>query len=150
MPIYRIGYSTYEESHYVETEHDEEFTHEQLRGFVFDALLAAAISEYEESKRWYHETEGQEDRKFDYISVGSLMENPEFDKCLCEKHGFRKMEYQERFTMFGWSSPFGDREGWGGETDDDEKEMLKNLKTEFHKYVEENSCCADDNNDEGE
>lgn len=83
---YKIGYGTYEESEYTELEHEHYFPEE---------LLTEMITKYiEELIPGVHDYQGAHEHVI---------------KRLIEKDGFKRVEYDVEWSVFGWGSLFETR-----------------------------------------
>lgn len=101
MYKYKIGYSTWEESSYVELEHVEKFSHDQMTMMIAEAV-----------KELFDEITGKNDEKDDigkqYYHVFSTKFQNFWDgdknivDWLVSKKGFSKIEYELAWWVDGW------------------------------------------------
>ncbi len=85
--VYRVGYSTYEESLYYVLYHKEKYTKEQLHKIVKEASKRVILS--------------SPCRLKDY-TIQNVFESDLFIEIL-ESFGFKQVDYQNVMTYFGWS-----------------------------------------------
>lgn len=102
---YKIGYYTYEESEYVELEHEELFSDEEISQMIGDAV----ISEISKAEKEHH--------GYNYLHEGVI------DYLIKEK-GFTRIEYHRFWEIFGWASLFMEGE-WEEMKDDDHLNYLQ-------------------------
>lgn len=118
MYRYKIGFTSYEESNFVELENVNKFTYEELRDIVARATVEVVkqLKSLPLEKQNYVYTHNFEDifrshycRDIEEISLSSI---------LISKFGFKRIEYEQTFSVFGWPSIFhkGD---WRGQRDED-------------------------------
>jgi hypothetical protein len=97
MYIYELGYGSYEDSEYTQLSHEEEFTQEEfeekIQASIKDALIRWIDKEEDGVIYRMHEANPHIgfDRLHTYVS-----------EILCEKFGFAKLEFQAKFSLFGW------------------------------------------------
>jgi hypothetical protein len=102
--VYDIGYSSYEESSYVQLTHTKKFTEAQLRRAVIKAIITVL--------KWIDEKKPKE------IYLGC--HGPGFDDldkfviAELEKVGFKRIKFQAEFSIFGWPS-LTDNSHWEGQ-----------------------------------
>jgi len=109
MYKYKIGYTSYEESSFAELEHEKQFTREEIRDMVAEATvdnikkLKAMPNEYTHS--------------FKTIFSGDYENNTLADS-LISLFGFKRIEYEQHFSVFGWPSIFY-KNDWANDRDED-------------------------------
>ena len=138
MPVYQIGYGTCEESEFWEFEHDDVLTKDDLRQIVEDCLLevmdmeAGKFGEGGFHKGLYVGDDGP--------TFQSLMGEPAF-MCLLKDRGFRQIQYEESFSLFGWASAIkpGDWDSHTGDVTGDMQVSLKARTETAGIYVEKHS-----------
>jgi len=108
---YKIGYSTYEESHYIELEHEQKFTHDELTKIIAEAAVAV-VKTMVNDKDYVH--------SFQDVFSRCYMDNKKADieGYLIKEKGFKLIEYAENWYTFGWASIFH-KEDWKDNRDDD-------------------------------
>lgn len=99
MKIYKIGYSTMEESNYSELQHEDTFTKDQITEMIAEGIIDLLKKD---KKLYIH--------NFQSIMGGVLT-------YLIEEKGFKKIEYDLIWNTFGWPSLF-DNEDWKSERDE--------------------------------
>ena len=113
---YKIGYSSYEDSHYVELSHETEYSKEQLQSLVFEAV-----------KYFFNNLKEEDHYKYDKpynINFSDIIDK--IRDILINQFGFKKIEYNSHFDIFGWPKILveNDWEGQTGETLDKMREFL--------------------------
>jgi hypothetical protein len=107
MPLYRVGYSSYEECPQAILFSHKEYTQEEFRVLVLDETVAAVkarkVRKEDEGSSYLH---GFQDVYFDVAQA------------LVAKHGFVMAEFKGEFWAFGWASMF-DKSDWKDQRDDD-------------------------------
>ena len=86
---YKIGYSSYEESGYVELIHAHSFTRQQITEMIAEAILDILKNRTEDD--YYHS----------YQCFHSKVA-----KWLTENKGFKRIKYDQTWDVFGWGSVF--------------------------------------------
>jgi len=111
MYFYKIGYTSYEESDYVELQHELCFTKEQITDMLADAIVALwedvfkdkdiGDIEYPTKMQLYYFFD-----TYNEHNIGSW---------LIKNKGFLPVVYQEIFSLWGWFA-FNKPETWTEET----------------------------------
>ena len=123
--IYEIGYGSYEESEYWQYSHKEKLTDKQLRQHVQDAIfhvLESSVGNYDEQgfhKDHFHVSEGGP-------SFQEILTSTKFHDYL-KAQGFIRVEYTQRFGIFGWAASL-DPKDWDGTTDSARVKFCEELK----------------------
>jgi len=92
---YKIGYHSHEESDYVELQHEKKFSDNELTEMIAEATVEII------KKRTGNYTHNFQD----IFGDSSLIQY------LIEKFGFKLIEYELRWSAFGWASIF-DKTNW--------------------------------------
>lgn len=95
MYNYKIGYGSYEDSYYVELQHEECFTQEQLTEMIAEAAV----------ELWDHLYELNSEGGLCRMTVARFfIQDDKYNirDWLVEHKGFTFMDYQERWSIFGW------------------------------------------------
>ncbi len=101
---YKIGYYSHEESDYVELQHEKKFSDDELTEMIADATV-------ETIKKM--KITGDETHSFqDIFNYG----NDNLVQYLIEKFGFKTIEYELNWSVFGWASLF-DKTDWKWDRD---------------------------------
>jgi len=105
MFTYKIGYGSYEESEFVELQHENEYSNDQLHEIVVQAIKAV-LADVIQTDEYFVESGPSYQHIHDQV----------IEKLLSE-HGFRKVEYRATWSVFGWPS-LTDPKDWQGQRDD--------------------------------
>jgi hypothetical protein len=98
---YKIGYNSHEESDYVELQHEKRFSDEELTEMISESTVE--IIKKMKQDDYVHSFQDI----FNYGDHGII-------KYLKEKYGFKDIEYELCWTVFGWASIF-DKSDWEGD-----------------------------------
>lgn len=141
MYFYNIGYHSCEESSYREFVHEKKFSKGELFDIVEDCLYTCLKIEAREKEELRGKYATEED-SFIYDRSPSLQDilgatNDRGYVFVEEmgKRGFRRVEYEQNLSLFGWASSL-DPQDWDGHTDEDTREMITRLK---ERYEEESA-----------
>ena len=96
---YKIGYHSYEESDYVELQHEKKFSDNELTEMIVEATV---------------ETIKKKKKADDYLHSFQDVFNSEYPsliKYLIGKFDFKLIEYELTWSIFGWASIF-DKTDW--------------------------------------
>lgn len=99
---YKIGYSSYEESHYIELEHAQKFTENDITKMVTEAVLNILKNNKEE---YIHSFQDVFARSCKGITVESY---------LIKEKGFKPLKFTTEWDIFGWASLFH-KDDWKNE-----------------------------------
>lgn len=113
---YKIGYHSYEESDYVELQHETKFSDNELTEMIAEATVET-IKKTKISNNYMHNFQDIFESK-----------DPSLIEYLIEKFGFKLIEYELSWRVFGWSSVF-DKDEWG----DDRGEHLDKITDAVNK-----------------
>jgi hypothetical protein len=95
MSTYKVGYGSYEESHYTELTHNNEYSEEELHNIVMEAIKNVlnniVNNKYPEI---YFDSEGPSYQDIDEYVIEELITN----------FGFSKVTYKATWSIFGWPS----------------------------------------------
>ncbi len=100
---YKIGYYSHEESDYIELQHEKKFSDEELTEMISEYTVE--IIKKMKQDDYVHSFQDI----FNYGDHGII-------KYLKEKYGFKDIEYELSWTVFGWASIF-DKSDWEGDRD---------------------------------
>lgn len=108
MYRYKIGYTSYEESSFVELEHEQKFSHQELSELIAEATVETFKKLRGKSNIYIH----------NFQDVFHDIYNTQYNivSYLIENKGFKRIEYQDVWSVFGWASIF-DRQDWGSDRD---------------------------------
>ena len=110
MYRYKIGYTSYEESSFVELEHELKYTEEQLADVVADATV-----EVIKQMKALPKEAMMRVHSFQDICSGSYTDDGiSLADCLINKFGFKPIVYEQVFSVFGWPSIFH-KTDWKGD-----------------------------------
>lgn len=110
MYKYKIGYTSYEESHFVELEHEKQFTADELADIVADATVEVIKQLKAFPKEAYMHVHSFQD-----VCSGSYKDDGvNLGDCLIAKFGFKAITYEQVFSTFGWPSIFHKKD-WKGD-----------------------------------
>jgi len=118
MYKYKIGYYTFEESDYVELEHAKKFSRGDITKFIAEAIVAIA-SPIKELKSW--------DLTFESLFNG-LTGKLSIINWLIENKGFKIINYELVWGVFGWGNAF-DKNDWQTEKTDIDIELNNEINT---------------------
>ena len=107
---YKIGYHSYEESSYTDLLHEKKFTEKELL-----AMLAVCFAQVGKDKD----------------TIQDLYDERESIELLCKEFGFKRIEYQETVSLFGWTRLL-DKNDWK-ECRDKEEDYLADKVTEIRR-----------------
>ena len=95
MPIYNLGYDTYEESEYIQLSHEHKYSDKEFKQIVRTAT-ANVINKMEikENKR---------------ISFQDIIEDVAEE--LIQTFGFKRVKFDAEFSVFGWAD-ISDKDDW--------------------------------------
>jgi hypothetical protein len=99
---YKIGYYSHEESYYVELFHENKFMDNEITEMVADATISV-IKKMKGREEGVHGFE-------DIMNDGLI-------QFLIEKYDFKRLTYENIWTVFGWASIF-DKTDWKGDRDE--------------------------------
>lgn len=99
---YKIGYYSHEESDYIELQHEKKFSDNELTELIAEATVET-IKKMRKAGDYTH--------SFQYIFRKDLIQY------LIEKIGFKRIEYELCWNIFGWGSVF-DKKDWKEDRDD--------------------------------
>lgn len=99
---YKIGYNSHEESDYVELQHETKFSDNELT----EMLAEATVETIKKMKQTGDRTHNFQDIFY--------FENDSLIQCLIEKFGFKLIDYELCWSVFGWASIF-DKKDWKGD-----------------------------------
>lgn len=102
VPLYKIGWYSYEESCYISFTHDEKYSHDELTKIIGEAAVKAIKEEKGEKHHYLH---GFDDI---FYAVADI---------LGRDYGFAPLAYDEEWDIFGWASIF-DKTDWGSNRDE--------------------------------
>jgi len=105
MFTYKIGYGSYEESEFVELQHENEYNDELLHEIVVQAIKTV-LSDLAQTDEYYGEAGPNYQDIHDQV-IGELILN----------HGFQKVEYRTTWSVFGWPS-LTDPKDWQDQRDE--------------------------------
>lgn len=119
MYKYKVGYGSYEESEFVELEHEEEISAEEFKRIIYEATYR--VLEDIKAKRTDVMTykEGIEDLTFQDIL------EPVIQK-LINDFDFKEIEYTESWSCFGWAA-IVNNDDWRGQRGDSLDQLNKFL-----------------------
>jgi len=124
---YQIGYTSCEESDFIELEHEKKFTHEELLQMVaeatYDVYLKAVGHEYEKGSTTFE----------DIMMNAYRPEGIGLGETLCQKFGFKFVEYAGSVSVFGWARIL-DKDSWRSYRD--EKDDLDVIREYIEKKLE--------------
>jgi len=109
MFIYDVGYGTYEESENIQVMHEKRFTEKQFNKIIEDCLLAVLIKIGKPKSKFNHEREPSFQELLTKMSFKKNRKTGEgeryhyFMKEL-EKQGFREVQFEQKWSVFGWAS----------------------------------------------
>lgn len=110
MYRYKIGYTSYEESNFVELEHEKQFTADELADIVADATVEVIKQMKAAPAEAMMRTHSFQD-----ICSGSYHDDGiNLASCLISKFGFKEITYEQVFSTFGWPSIFHKKD-WKGD-----------------------------------
>jgi hypothetical protein len=124
--LYNLGYTSYEDSSFLQFEHDEDLTKEQLLHCLAKAL----------ARQYYH-------HEADCIKAGGWVRkqmlgrcwgSPVFMACM-EEQGFRRVKYHREATVWGWNTiPCQGEEGdkWLSEWQEDDETLHQAIREELY------------------
>jgi hypothetical protein len=131
MPIYEVGYSTCEESEYLQLHHEQTFTPKQLQDIVQDCMVAVLKKIVRPKSAYKHSRSpsvqdvfGEFDRKHERV----------FFRHELEKRGFTKIKVEAGAYLFGWASAI-DHKDWDGNTSENHKKSVKGIRKKFLKVM---------------
>lgn len=108
--FYEIGYGSPEESEFSSLTHESKLTEDDIDTMIIEAIIKIV-----------------EDAENIYISGYEDMHHSVIEYLVQEK-GFEKVEYEEKWSVFGWPSLF-DKEDWG----EQRGEKLNKITEELNK-----------------
>ena len=104
---YKIGYTSYEESSFIELEHEKQFTADELADIVANATV-----EVIKMMKAVPKEEHLQVHSFQDVCSGSYKDDRiNLEDCLVDKFGFKPIVYEQQFSIFGWPSIFS-KEDW--------------------------------------
>ena len=113
--VYVVGYGTCEESEYDYLMHKEKLSKEQLREMVETSVVFVVKKMKKDKYSYIHNYEDVHGEVVEY---------------LIKNYGFKKLEIEGRWNVFGWGSMFvNDWEGYT-ETDEELKHLRERMKKE--------------------
>jgi hypothetical protein len=89
--LYNLGYTSYEDSFFIQFEHDEDLTKEQLLHCLAKALA-----------RQYYYDEADRPKKECRLMLSIYWGNPVFMASM-EEQGFRLVQYHRQVSVWGWN-----------------------------------------------
>ena len=98
--LYNVGYYSHEESQYDQLSHTKKYTKEEFEKLVLETILDILRSR---------------DDKESNISYQRI--NFEVIEKLIEKYGFKEVEFEGSFEIFGWANLL-DKEDWKHDQDE--------------------------------
>jgi len=117
MYNYKIGYGSYEESSYRELQHEKKFIDEEITEMIAEAVVDT-IKKMKMDTRYYT-------HNFQDVFEGCYKKDcPDVCKYLIEKFGFKPIEYELFWSVFGWPSIF-DKTDWEGGRDSQNDHLNK-------------------------
>jgi len=120
--IYNVGYGTCEESEYIQWIHESKFTDKQL-GDIVEEVIVAVLAKKADPKSQYKHVRSP--------TFQHIMDDAEFEKEMYTR-GFRKLEFEARFDVFGWSSAL-DQEDWKSHVDTEQRLLVGRLRKKLLK-----------------
>jgi hypothetical protein len=114
MYRYKIGYTSYEESSFVELEHEQKYTHQELSEIIANATVEVVKVLKKIPNSYTH--------SFQDVFEGLYSECNVISYLIANK-GFKRIEYQDVWSVFGWASIF-DKTDWGSENRDWELDFI--------------------------
>jgi hypothetical protein len=127
MFTYKVGYHSYEESAYAEYSHALKLNAKDLEAIIEDCLFAVMEMAADDKLTKYPLFVSDDGPPFQEI-----MGSDEFDGEL-KKRGFVPVEYQERFSAFGWKSAIEPKSWNHDNTDDKNSQLTQRLKDRCEK-----------------
>ena len=135
MYFYKFGYSSEEDSRYIELKHEKKFSDEEFEDLVVKATVEVLINRrphwasgpeegvytkefLETHRRSWRRTDKEikeQHRCNVYFRFPDIMDN--LKECLIEEYGFEKVEYESYFSIFGWQGLVDEEDNWGGKED---------------------------------
>lgn len=112
MYFYNIGYNSYEESDYSQLWHEKKYSEKEFKEIIFKIILDIFKNRTEEDKKW--------EKTFQHIL-------PEVVEQLIENFGFKEVEFDAEFNVFGWAD-LTDENDWKQVRDEELDEITKYLK----------------------
>jgi hypothetical protein len=104
MYTYKIGYGSYEESEFVELQHENEYSNDQLHEIVVIAIKAV-LTDLIHLDEYFGENGPNYQDIHDQVIEKLLLE-----------HDFRQVDYRASWSVFGWPS-LTDPKDWEGQRD---------------------------------
>ncbi len=101
---YKIGYYSHEESDFVELQHDKKFSDDELT----EMIAKTTVDIIKKMKKVNDQTHNFQDI--------FNSEDHSIIQCLIEKFGFKSVEYELYWSVFGWAS-VSDKTSWKGDRD---------------------------------
>ena len=96
MYLYKIGFSTMEESSYSELWHEKKITEKDLTEMIAEAVVAL-IPIFKKNRSSIH--------SFENFFYGDFEKN-DITSWLIKNKGFKKVKYEQEWSAFGWASVF--------------------------------------------
>lgn len=127
MYTYKIGYTSCEESYYLELTHEQKFAEEELADMIADAMLPRYLEhlKYQEQRTKEHDPTTRD--WVHHAQLGSLMFGRGFEEAL-GKMGFKRIEYDRVLTIWGWTSVSKTPHSiGGGDVEETEKRIINRL-----------------------
>ena len=142
MHLYDIGYHSCEESGYWQFAHEKLFSEGELFNVVEDCLyecLKIAIEEKRErdkilEEKWDDELSSRISREAPTIQDAFFIFSEDSKQRVfveeMEKRGFKKLEFEKRLSLFGWSSALNPQD-WPTYNTDETKEMIRRFRRRY-------------------
>jgi len=117
MYLYKVGYGTCEESHYVELMHEKKFTEAELAVEMEEALWVTIEGVADGKDNIFIADDGP---SFQYLIDSTL-----FVDALVAK-GFTALQYEATWSAFGWASAMEEK-GWKSYMSDEDLALSNRL-----------------------
>ena len=127
---YQIGYGSYEDSDDVMLSHEQKFTEKQFRDLCFEAAPQAARNYVGHRKLKYIKKLLCRPRRRKEITFQDLF--PFVAEQLIMHHGFKLVQSEQRFFMFGWPNIM-DPKHWEDQRDEDLDALRKVIEAGLKK-----------------
>lgn len=101
MSFYDVGYDTHEESEHIQLTHEKAFSDEEFEKLVIKAAIAVLKRDTSRIK--------------EHVSFQDILHSLVDE--LTTHAGFRRLEFNARFVVFGWPS-IRDKTDWKGQRDE--------------------------------
>ena len=118
MYLYKIGYTSCEESGFWDLWHEQKFTQDDLTNMIAEAIIALKPQIHKDDEEYTDNLQ----EYFEHYKRENIA------SWLIENKGFKSVDFQEIWSAFGWASVF-DINDWESYRDETDKKLVAKINS---------------------